>query len=624
MSAEPDLVLLNGKITTLDRGKPEVQAAAVKDGRIIAVGSDREIAPLAGAATQTLELGGRRVIPGLIDSHTHVIRGGLSYNMELRWDGVRSLADAMRMLKEQVERTPAPQWVRVVGGFTEQQFAEKRLPTLDEINAIAPETPVFILHLYDRALLNRAALRAVGYSKDTPDFPGSEMVRDGGGEPTGLLIAKPNATILYATLGKGPKLPPEYQKNSTLHFMRELNRLGITGVIDAGGGAQAYPEDYRVIEELHREGKLTIRIAYNLFTQRPKQELQDFAAWTKGLKPGQGDDMYRVNGGGEMLVYSAADFEDFRIARPDMPPSMEGELEAVVRVLAQNRWPWRMHATYNETITRALDVFETVNRDVPLQGLHWLIDHAETITDRNIERIASLGGGIAVQHRMAYQGEYFVERYGHRAAERTPPIRRMLDMGVPVGAGTDATRVASYNPWVSLAWLVTGRTVGGAEIYPVANRLDRESALRLWTEANAWFSSESGKKGQIKPGQFADLAVLSDDYFSVAEDAVADITSVLTVVGGKPVHGDGDFKTLAPPLPAALPDWSPVRRYGGYQKRADGRLAGQHALAARSCGCSSSGCGVHGHDHATSWTAEIPASDARAFWGALGCSCWAF
>ena len=333
--------------------------------------------------------------------------------------------------------------------------------------------------------------------------------------------------------------------------------------------------------------------------------------------------MYRNNGGGEMLVYSAADFEDFRVERPDMPPNMEGDLEPVVRVLAENRWPWRMHATYNETITRALDVFEKVNRDVPFDGLHWIIDHAETIDDRNIDRIAKLGGGIAVQHRMAYQGEYFVERYGHRAAERTPPIRRMMDMGVPVGAGTDATRVASYNPWVSLSWLVTGKTLGGLALYPAANRLDRETALRLWTEANTWFSTETGKKGQIKEGQLADLAVLSDDYFSVPEDAIQDITSVLTIVDGKPVHGDGDFKDLAPPLPAPMPDWSPVRSYGGYQPRIKKEASSKHAFAALACGCSNS-CNVHGHAHAPAWSANIPASDEKAFWGALGCSCWAF
>ena len=619
MSSNPDLILFNGKITTLDRQNPEAQAVAVRDGQFGAVGSDREIMALAGTDTKRIDLRGRRVIPGLIDNHMHIIRGGLNYNMELRWDGVRSLADAMGMLKQQVDRTPAPQWVRVVGGFTEHQFAEKRLPTLEEINAIAPETPVFILHLYDRALLNRAAVRTLGYSKDTPEFPGAEMVRDSTGEPTGLLVAKPNATILYATLAKGPKLPPEYQKNSTRHFMREVNRLGITGVIDAGGGFQNYPEDYRIIEELHRDGQMTVRIAYNLFTQKPKQELQDFTTWSKQVKPGQGDDIYRNNGAGEMLVYSAADYEDFRVERPDMAPSMEGDLEPVIRLLAGNRWPWRLHATYNETIGRALDVFEKVNRDIPFDGVHWFIDHAETIDDRNIDRIARLGGGIAVQHRMAYQGEYFVERYGARAAERTPPIRRIMSAGVPIGAGTDATRVASYNPWVSLSWLVTGKTVGGLSLYPASNTVDRETALRLWTEANTWFSTEQGKKGNIAIGQLADLAVLSDDYLGVAFESIADITSVLTLVGGKPVHGDAEFKDLAPPLPPAMPDWSPVRSFGGYHQRAEHA----HAFTAVD-GAAAGGCGIHGHAHAHAWTAELPVSDEKAFWGALGCSCWAF
>ena len=621
MSEIADLILFNGKMTTLDRTNPTAEAVAVRGGVIVFAGPTNDAMRLAGTTTKIIDVGGRRVIPGLIDSHMHIIRGGLNYNMELRWDGVRSLADAMEMLKRQVAVTPAPQWVRVVGGFTEHQFAEKRLPTLEEINAVSPDTPVFILHLYDRALLNAAALRVVGYTKDTPDPPAGEIVRDANGNPTGLLVAKPNATILYATLARGPKLPPEYQKNSTRHFMREVNRLGVTSVIDAGGGFQNYPEDYSVIEDLHREGNLTVRIAYNLFTQKPKAELADFAGWSKSVTPGQGDDLYRHNGAGEMLVYSAADFEDFQVARPDLPGAMEGDLEPVVRLLAENRWPFRLHATYDETISRALDVFEKVDSDVPLKGLNWFFDHAETITDRNIDRIAALGGGIAVQHRMAYQGEYFVDRYGAKAAERTPPIRRMMEAGIPVGAGTDATRVASYNPWVSLSWLVTGRTLGGLSLYPPANRLDREDALRLWTEANTWFSSEPGKKGQIKDGQLADLVVLSDDYFSVSEDRIQDITSVLTLLGGKAVHGDGAFRDLAPPLPPAMPDWSPVRTFGGYQPRkADS--AQKYAFAA-ACGCAKA-CGVHGHAHAGAWGANVPVGDQQGFFGALGCACWAF
>jgi predicted amidohydrolase YtcJ len=612
MSAAPDLILYRGGITTLDARNPQASAVAITAGRFSAVGSDADIMPLAGPSTRKIDLMGRRVLPGLIDNHLHIIRGGLSFNMELRWDGVRCLSDAMSMLKRQVAITPPPQWVRVVGGFSAHQFEEKRLPTIEELNAVAPETPVFLLHLYDRAILNGAALRAVGYTKDTPDPPASEIVRDPRGNPTGLMIAKPNAWILYATLDKGPKLPFDYQLNSTRHFMRELNRLGVTGAIDAGGGFLYYPQDFQVIQKLNEAQQLTIRLAYNLFTQKPKGEKADFLNWTKTSKYKQGNDYFRHNGAGEALVWSAADFEDFRQPRPDTPPEMERELEAVVRILAQNRWPWRLHATYEETIRRALGVFERVNRDIPLQGLNWFFDHAETISDQSIDRIAALGGGIAVQHRMAYQGEYFVERYGASAAESTPPFARMLEKGVKVSAGTDATRVASYNPWVSLSWLVTGKTVGGMQIYPRRNCLDRETALRMWTEKVTWFSNEEGKKGRIEIGQFGDLIVPSSDFFSCSEAQIADLTSDLTVLGGRVVYGKGDFAQLDDnPPPPALPDWSPVRVFGGYG--AWGDLQGTPVLQGNrvSCGC----------DQARAGSATLPVDDLRSFWGALGCSC---
>ena len=620
----PDLILHRGLFVTLDRQNPTADAVAIKDGKFLAVGRSHEIMALAGDSTQIIDLRGRRVLPGLIDNHLHIIRGGLNFNLELRWDGVRSLADAMAMLKRQVAITPAPQWVRVVGGFTEHQFAEKRLPTLEELNAVAPDTPVFILHLYDRALLNGAALRAVGYTRDTPNPPGGEILRDANGNPNGLLLAKPNAGILYSTLSKGPKLPLEYQINSTRHFMRELNRLGVTGAIDAGGGFQNYPEDYEVIQQLSEAGQLTIRLAYNLFTQKPKQEKEDFLRWTQSVKYQQGDDYFRHNGAGEMLVFSAADFEDFRQPRPDMGSEMEGELEQVVRILAQNRWPWRLHATYDETISRMLDVFERVNQDIPLQGLNWFFDHAETISDQSIDRIAELGGGVAVQHRMAYQGEYFVERYGHGAAEATPPVAKILQAGVKVSAGTDATRVASYNPWVSLSWLITGKTVGGMQLYPRRNCLDREQALRMWTENVTWFSNEEGKKGRIEAGQLADIVVPDRDFYACAEDEIADTTSLLTMVGGKVVYAAGEFASFdeaAPP--PAMPDWSPVRTFKGYAAWGDTQ---QQRVAAASCACSN-GCGVHGHAHATAWGSTVPvsdrAADLKSFWGALGCACWA-
>jgi predicted amidohydrolase YtcJ len=612
----PDLILHHGKITT-QSGANEVQAIACTSGKVSAIGNNDEILKLRGPQTKVIDLQGKRAVPGLNDSHLHLIRGGLNFNLELRWDGVPSLADALRMLKEQAKRTPPPQWVRVVGGWNEFQFAERRMPTLEEINAVSPDTPVFILHLYDRAILNGAALRACGYTKDTPNPPGGEIQRDKQGNPTGILIARPNAMILYSTLAKGPKLAPSDQLNSTRHFMREMNRLGITSAIDAGGGFQNYPDDYAIIEDLHKRGELTVRIAYNLFTQKPKGELEDFTKWVGMTKPGAGSDYYRMNGAGEMLVFSAADFEDFLEPRPDLDPGMEGELHRVVKLLAEHRWPFRLHATYDESIARFLNVFEAVNKEVPFNGLRWFFDHAETVTERNLERIKALGGGIAVQHRMAFQGEYFVDRYGKKAAEETPPIGKMLKMGIPVGAGTDATRVASFNPWVSLYWLTSGKTVGGLSLYSEANRLDRATALRLYTQGSAWMSGEEEAKGSLAVGQLADLAVLSADYFTVPDEEIKGIQSQLTVVGGKVVYGSGPHASESPPALPVSPDWSPVGVYGGYYDPANANHV--HSLTC------SHGQSKHGLLHRLFGGASTnPSTGDDPFWGAGGCSCWAF
>jgi len=616
-----DMILFNGKVHTIAKHKNKVTAVAIKDGQFIAVGTDAEVMMFSGPDTRIIDLENKRVVPGINDSHIHLIRGGLNYNLELRWDGVPSLADALRMLKEQVDRTPSPQWVRVVGGWSEFQFAERRMPTLEEINVIAPDTPVFILHLYDRAYMNKAALRAVGYTRDTPAPPGGEIQRDSSGEPTGLIIASPNAMILYSTLAKGPKLSLEHQVNSTRHFMTELNRFGITSVIDAGGGFQNFPDDYKVVNELNEKKQLTLRIAYNLFTQRPKQEFEDFENWTGSVELYQGDDMYRHNGAGEMLVFSAADFEDFLQPRPDLPDNMEAELERVVRLLVEKRWPFRLHATYNESISRFLNVFEKVNSDIPFAGIPWIFDHAETIDERNIERVKALGGGIAIQSRMAYQGEYFSERYGEKAALQTPPVKKMLEMGVPVGGGSDATRVSSYNPWVSMYWLSAGKTVGGLKIYDDQSKLSRETALELYTRGSAWFSNEQYKKGDIAVGMFADMAVLNRDYFTVDDEAIKGIESELTIVGGNIVYAKDHFAPFSPPKIPVLPDWSPTKIYNGYYKAEGPAAAPAAVMSIHSCAGS---CDVHAHNHDAVRHSNLPINNYTAFWGALGCSCFAF
>ena len=568
--AQADLILTNGKIATMAREGEFVQAVAVKDGKVLAVGSNAEVLKLKTPATQLIDAGGRTVIPGLNDSHLHVIREGLNYNMELRWDGVTSLKRALQMLKEQAARTPEGEWVKVVGGWNEYQFEEKRLPTLEEINAAVPDRPVFILYLYGLGFLNQKGIATLGYDKNTK-FKDGVVELDAQGKPTGKLIAKPNALILYSTLAKTNKLSRDDQLNSTLHFYRELNRLGVTSAIDAGGGFQNYPDDYGVTLDLARAGKLTVRTSYYLFAQRAGKELEDFQRWTTMTHPKKNDHMFYPNGfsaegGGENLVSSAADFENFLEPRPDLPETMEGELEAVVSLLVKNRWPFRLHATYGESIDRDLAVIEKVNAKTPLNGLRFIVDHGETITDAQLARIKKLGGGVAVQDRMHFQGEAYWKRYGEQTRQM-PPIRKMLDMKVPVGLGTDGTRVSSYNPWPSLYWAVTGKTAGGMQIWQGKDVPTRYEALQLMTTGSAWMSGEEQVKGKLQKGQYADFVVLPQDYFTVDAERIKRLESLLTVVNGKVVYGAGSYAPLAPQLPPVSPAWSPVATYGGYQPR---------------------------------------------------------
>ncbi|WP_173883300.1 amidohydrolase [Streptomyces pharetrae] len=561
-----DLVVRNAKIHTGDPGRPRAEAIAVRGGVVTAVGDDKDMAGLVGPDTRVVDALGRRTVPGLNDSHLHVIRGGLNYVLELRWDGVRSLAQGLAMLREQAARTPEGQWVRVVGGWSAEQFAERRLPTVGELNAAAPDTPVFVLHLYQAAVLNRAALKAVGYTRDTPDPRGGQIVRGRDGEPTGMLLAAPSALVLYSTLAKAPVLEGEDRKTSTRHFLRELNRFGLTSAIDAAGGFQNFPENYRAVTELAAEGRLSLRIAYHLFPQTAGQEVDDLARWIEVVRPEDGDAWLRLNGAGENLTWAAADFENFAEPRPELAAGYEAEFEKAVRLLMENGWGFRLHATYDETIRRDLAVFEKLAAEGLFPaGNRWLFDHAETVSPDSLDRVAALGGALSVQNRLSFQGEAFVRRYGPGRAAEAPPIRAMLDRGLTVGAGTDAARVSSYNPWVALHWLVTGRTVGDLVVRPPDHRVDRSTALAMFTEAGARLTGEEGVKGVLRPGALGDLAVLSEDYFTVPEADIAHIESLLTVVGGRIVYAAGEYEGLDEELPPVSPDWSPVAHYGGYQ-----------------------------------------------------------
>ena len=564
-----DLIIINGKIATLVKPGEFAQAVAVKDGIIQETGANTAILTAYKAkTTKIIDAGGRTVVPGLNDSHIHIIREGLHFNTELRWDGVKTLKRAMEMLKEQAARTPEGVWIKVIGGWNEFQFAEKRQPTIQEINEAVPDKPVFITYLYGKAFLNKKGIEVLGYTKDT-HYQGSLLEQDTHRNLTGLIYAKETPKAIYTTLGLTTVLNNEERANSTLQFYRELNSFGITSAIDAAGGGQNFDADYAVASQLAKAGKLNVRTSYYLFAQKKGTELQDYERWIKQTSPNSNDHMlsahgYSMEGAGENLVASAADFENFLEPRIVLSDSMETDLEPIIRLLVKNRWPFRLHATYGESINRMLNVFEKVNTEVPFDGLRWFFDHAETITDEQLARVKKMGGGIAVQFRMYFQGELYQKMYGQPDTQ-LPPIKKMLAMGIPVGMGTDATRISTYNPWMALHWLITGKTIGGMQFWPREQVLDRFTALQLYTSGSAWFSGEEQVKGKIEKGMYADLSILSDDYFSATTEQVKTITSVLTIVNGKIVYASGTFKAADPVTPAVIPSWSPVKHFGGYQ-----------------------------------------------------------
>ncbi len=481
-----DLIVVNaGRVFTGDTAQSDATAFAVRDGVFVDIGTDAAIETFRGDDTQVINADGRTVIPGLNDSHSHQVRGGRFYNLETRWDGIQTLEAALDLIRTEAVRVPDGEWVRVIGGWSPYQFEENRMPTVEELNEAAPDTPVFVLFLYSKGFLNQAGVEALGYTSETETADGSriEILENGGA----ILHAEPNPSILYKTIGALPQLDEDDMVNSTRQYYRELNRLGMTSSIDAGGGGHVYPKDYVGTRNIATNDGLPLRITTYLFAQKAGTEAEDFAEWIANNEVGKNEDThlvhgYELDGAGEFLVHSVGDWENFLAPAPDLAERAangqdpRGDLHEITTMLVEAGWPLRQHATYGDSIALIMDVFEQVNEEHGGFAPRWAIDHAETVRDTELERIKALGGGIAIQDRMAFAGEYFVERYGAEAAVAAPPVRKMLDMGIPVGAGTDGTRVSSYNPWPSLYWLVTGKTVGGLQLWDDANTLTERFA----------------------------------------------------------------------------------------------------------------------------------------------------
>ncbi|MGQ2952304.1 MAG: amidohydrolase [Agrobacterium sp.] len=568
-----DLIVFNAKIFTGNQAQPEASALAVKQGRIYSVGSDVDILGLKNAKTEIIDARNRRLIPGIVDAHIHVLND-LAYTYNVRWDGVPTLRKALTMLSEQAQRTPQGQWVKVIGGWSPYQFEENRFPTLDELHAAVPDRPMIVQYAYNQAFLNRQAMEALGVGTDRfPKIPDVEFEKDSSGNLTGVVHGY---TWLFLALeAMVPQPTFDEQVSSLIYSIHGLNRFGVTSIID-NGGRFPYPEAQARVDVLARDNRLNVRMPFvdlQLGDGGPINMVDlEIEAITKTAPISPGQNLHpnlahghEYRGAGEVLSGEVHDHENFdRPAVIIEPEKMRRFVEQDVMKLVQRRIPFRMHISYNENISPFLDGLEKVNQTIPLDGLKWSLEHAETISPENIARVKKLGGGIALDAKMALHGDGFIKTYGREKALQTPRLGMLVDSSIPLAMTTDAFRAATYNPWVALSWMVSGKSVSGSEVLASDNRLSRTEALRLFTSGAAWFMNTETEMAMIAPGNLADFAVLDRDYFSVPEDQIKSVSSVLTVMDGRVVFGAQDYSALSPQLPSILPDWSPVKYFGTY------------------------------------------------------------
>lgn len=529
MNEQPDRIVTNGKIWT---GREFVEAIGVSGGRVAVTGDLAEVTSQLRQGAGVVDLEGATAVPGLTDSHTHFVRAGLTWNHATRWDGIDSLAAGLDRIREAAAATPPGTWIRVVGGWHPGDFAEGRGPTVAELNAAAPGHPVYVQLLYEEALLNDAAMAHLPEA----DPPGGMIERHPDGTPTGR-VSGPGA--FGVMLGQIPPPSREEQIASTKALAAEYNSLGVVGVIDPGGFGVG-PETYGPLFDVWRSAELAVRTRLYLVPRGRGTEVADAKEWVRYVQPGFGDDMLRYTGFGEILSFGCHDMEG---VRPwTMSDAAKADLREITTVLAEAGWPIHMHAIFDETIADILDVWEDIDATIGLPRT--ALAHAEPVSMDSLRRLRDLGTGVAIQDRMIWRMADSAALWGDEVAANSPPLRDILDLGIPLGAGTDATVVAAIDPWRCIDWLVTGESVDGAPPRAARHRLSIEEALAAYTAGSAWFSLEEDWRGTLTPGMAADLAVLDRDVFS-SDAELRGTKAQLTMVGGRIVHAVAGFAGLA-------------------------------------------------------------------------------
>jgi predicted amidohydrolase YtcJ len=530
--AQPaDLVVTNAKVVTLDPASTIAQALAIREGRIVAVGANDAVQGLIGPATRRVDAGGRTVIPGLIDSHIHAVRAGLTYATEVNWIGAKTIPEAMDRLRQAAKARPAS-WIIVAGGWSELQFAEKRRPTLAEVMAAVPDNPAWIQLFYSAVLITPKAQQTLGISAE--QLPaGFTAERAASGEATGWF----NVSIvsISAVFDRLPRPTFEDNVTGTAQFFTELNRLGITGLVDPGGFS-IYPGHYAALQKLWREKSLSLRVAYSIFAQNIGAEFEEYKTLTPFLPMGFGDDMLKFNGIGERITGAM-----YNNNAPDA--AAKDKFLEIVRWAAKQGLTVTIHWQEDKSVHHLLDLYEQVNKETPIAPLRWSIAHLDNASPETLARMKALGIGWTMQDAMYLGGDRMAKQAGE-AASRMPPLVTALRTGVHVGAGTDAHRVASYNPFVALQWMLDGKTVGGLSTRGADETPSREDALRLYTVGSAWFSFDETRRGTLETGKLADFAILDRDFMSVPAEQIGATVSLLTVVGGKAVYAADAFSSV--------------------------------------------------------------------------------
>jgi predicted amidohydrolase YtcJ len=532
-----DTVLFNGKIITVDKDFSVQQALAIGHGQVLASGTTAAMKKLAGDNTRMVDLGGRTVIPGLTDGHIHGIRAALTFGTEVNWIGVPSLKEALEKIRQAGKTQKPGSWIVVAGGWTEEQFAEKRRPTPREVAEAAPDNPVYIQHLYDWLLLTPKAMETLNVHEDSDVTPGGKLERDGDNRPTGIVTG--NGNTLGKIFDKLPKPTLAEQVEGSKSFFREMNSFGITGIVD-GGGVSMYPANYQAVFKLWQDKALTLRVAYHLCAPKPGSELADLQNLTQLLPQGFGDSMLHFNGPGEILIW--ADWTD-----GDITPDGKAKLAELLRWAASKSYTIQLHWNPDRTVHDLFDVVEDISKDYPVRDLRWTVLHLYNASEDNLKRMKSLGLIWGVQDGPYFGGERLQREVGVEKARGLPPIATALKLGLTVAGGTDAHRVSSYNPFVSLQWYLDGTTIGGIKTRDDAEAPSRRQALEMYTRNSALMANDDDKRGTLEPGKFADLAVLSADYLTAPVKQVGKIRSLLTMVGGKVVYAAEPFINMAAP-----------------------------------------------------------------------------